>query len=372
MDTKGIFVSYRRDETAGYAGRLADRLNDHFGEHKVFRDIDSIDPGLDFVEAIQRAVDSSEVLIAVIGRNWLSATDTAGRERLQDPHDYVRMEIATALKRNIRVIPVLVQGASMPGTHELPDDLAPLTRRNAFELHDTSWSDDVRRLVTALERVVGHWDDRGSPAERGSREGLATGDQDPHDLPFLPVTPRETRVAPRPRWRQIILAVLLAGTITIVPQPLWPLLRGMPMEPAFVYVVLHPITLFCGLWASLAWPGRHPKAYLLLGSCAGLIDLTINWWFGQIIPSRPPVRPGDLLSDIGIAVLFTAGGRFGDLFEGWRYAHASTGESELTRRIADKVSGPAREPNETTTRFVQVLGPVGLVLLGIILGFLAE
>ena len=372
MNTKGIFVSYRRDETAGYAGRLADKLNEHFGEHKVFRDIDSIDPGLDFVEAIQRAVDSSEVMIAVIGRNWSSATDAAGRERLQDPHDYVRMEIATALERNIRVIPVLVQGVSMPGTHELPDDLAPLTRRNAFELHDSSWSDDVRRLVNALERIGGHGDDGGLPGERGSREGLATGDQGPRDLPLPPVTPLETRFAPRPRWRQIILAVLLAGTITIVPQPLWRLLTGMAVDPAFVYLVLHPITLFCGLWASLAWPGRHPGAYLLLGSCAGLIDLTINWWFGQIIPSRPQVRPGDLLSDIGIAVLFTAGGRFGDLFEGWRHPHASAGESDLTRKIADKVSGPARGPNETTTRLVQALGPIGLVLLGIILGFLAQ
>jgi hypothetical protein len=368
MNTKGIFVSYRRDETAGYAGRLADRLNEHFGEHKVFRDIDSIDPGLDFVEAIQRAVDSSEVLIAVIGRNWLSTTDTAGRERLQDPHDYVRMEIVTALERNIRVIPVLVQGASMPATHELPDDLAPLTRRNAFELHDSSWSDDIRRLVTALERVVGNGDDKGSPSERGSGEGPATGDQDTRDLPPPPVTPPDTRVAPRARWRQIVLAVLLAGTITIVPQRLWFLLTDNLIPDVFVYMILHPITLFCGLWASLAWPGRHPQGYLLLGSCAGLIDLTI---LGQIISSWSLVRPVDLLSDVGIAVLFTAGGRFGDLFEGWRYPHASAGESELTRKIADKVSGPAREPNETTTRFVQALGPIALVLIGIILGFLA-
>lgn len=164
-DSQGIFISYRRDETAGYAGRLADRLNEHFGEHEVFWDIDSIEPGLDFVEAIQRTVDSSEVLIVVIGRNWTTTTDVAGRQRLQNPNDYVRMEIAAALRRNIRVIPVLVQGASMPTADELPDELAPLTRRNAFELHDASWRDDVRRLVNSLERVVGHGEEIQEPVE---------------------------------------------------------------------------------------------------------------------------------------------------------------------------------------------------------------
>ena len=155
-DAKGMFISYRRDESAGYAGRMADRFTEHFGKDKVFRDIDSIEPGLDFVEAIESAVGSSEVMLAVIGKNWLTATDAAGRERLQDPYDYVRMEIAAALQRNLRVVPVLVQGASMPGTDELPEDLAPLTRRNAFELHDSSWDDDVRRLISALERVLEH------------------------------------------------------------------------------------------------------------------------------------------------------------------------------------------------------------------------
>jgi hypothetical protein len=94
------------------------------------------------------------VLIAVIGRNWLTATDPAGRKRLEDANDYVRLEIVAALQRNIRVIPLLVQGGSMPSADELPDDLAPLARRNAFELHDTSWRDDVRRLTGVLGRVI--------------------------------------------------------------------------------------------------------------------------------------------------------------------------------------------------------------------------
>lgn len=152
-NTKGIFICYRREEAAAYAGWLGDRLSEHYGEHKVFRDIDSIEPGLDFVEAIQRAVDSAEVVLVVIGKAWLTAVDATGRQRLQNPNDYVRREIATALQRNIRVLPVLIQGASMPGTEELPDDLAALARRNAFELHDTSWRDDTSRLIRVLENV---------------------------------------------------------------------------------------------------------------------------------------------------------------------------------------------------------------------------
>jgi hypothetical protein len=146
-----IFVSYRRGDTAGYAGRLADDLDEHFGENVVFHDIDSIAPGTDFVEATQQAIGSAEVLLAVIGRSWLTATNF---KRLQDPQDYVRMEILTALNRNTRVIPVLVEGASMPSAKQLPEELAPLTHRNAFELHANSWGNDVQRLITTLEQQL--------------------------------------------------------------------------------------------------------------------------------------------------------------------------------------------------------------------------
>jgi hypothetical protein len=152
--TKGIFISYRRGESAGHAGRLTDSFVEHFGEDRVFREIDSMEPGLDFAEAIEHALGSSEVLIAVIGRNWVTETDAASQKRLENINDYVRLEIASALQRNIRVIPLLLQGAAMPSDDELPDDLAPLARRNAFELHDSSWRDDVRRLTRTLERVL--------------------------------------------------------------------------------------------------------------------------------------------------------------------------------------------------------------------------
>ena len=148
----GIFISYRRDESAGYAGRIADRFTEHFGEERVFRDIDSMEPGLDFVEAIERALESCAVVLVVIGRNW---TTTLKEHEQTGQEDYMQLEVATALKRNdVRVIPVLVQGASMPRAEELPDDLSALRRRNAFELHDSSWNEEVRRLITTLERVL--------------------------------------------------------------------------------------------------------------------------------------------------------------------------------------------------------------------------
>jgi flagellar biosynthesis GTPase FlhF len=149
----GIFVSYRRDDSSGHAGRLFDKVIDHFGKDRIFMDIDTIEPGEDFVTVIEDAVGSCEILIAIIGRNWLSDT---GRNtgRLDNPNDFVRLEIATALSRDIRVIPVLVQRASMPKPQDLPDDLAKLTRRNAVELSDLRWQTDVDQLIGVLERVL--------------------------------------------------------------------------------------------------------------------------------------------------------------------------------------------------------------------------
>jgi formylglycine-generating enzyme required for sulfatase activity len=150
-----IFVSYRRDDSAGYAGRLYDRLSQRFGRDRIFMDIDTIEPGLDFVEVIERAVGSCDVLIALIGRQWVTITDAVGRRRLDNPEDFVRLEIAAALDRNIRVIPVLVRGATMPRSMDLPDALEKLARRHALEISDTRFHYDVDRLIETLEKVLG-------------------------------------------------------------------------------------------------------------------------------------------------------------------------------------------------------------------------
>src|SRR6266542_3564286 len=150
----GIFVSYRRHESSHLAGRLYDRLADRFGEGQVFIDVDTIEPGVDFAEEISRAVATCKVLLAVIGPNWLTATDEQGRRRLDDPDDIVRLEIEAALARNVRVIPILVEGAVMPGRQDLPESLAGLARRNALFIRHESFRYDAGRLVTAIERVL--------------------------------------------------------------------------------------------------------------------------------------------------------------------------------------------------------------------------
>ncbi len=151
----GIFISYRREDASGFAGRLFDSLRDHFGKERVFMDVaGSIEPGIDFAEAIEGAVGSCEALIVVIGKDWLTCTDESGDRRLDGKDDWIRLETATALRRNIRVIPVLVEGARMPGAEELPDDLKALARRQAIELSATRWDFDVEQLIASLKRVL--------------------------------------------------------------------------------------------------------------------------------------------------------------------------------------------------------------------------
>ena len=148
-----IFISYRRDDAASNAGRIYDRLGGHFGQGQVFMDVDTIRPGLDFVDVVQGALGSCDALIAVIGTGWLQASDTTGARRLEDPADLVRLEIATALERDIQVIPVLVQGAQMPRASDLPEDLKGLAHRNALEVSDSRFRSDVARFrQAALDR----------------------------------------------------------------------------------------------------------------------------------------------------------------------------------------------------------------------------
>ena len=150
-----IFISYRRQDSAGYTGRLFDRLSNHFGQANIFMDIDTIELGVDFTQKIQEAVTSCDVLLAVIGPIWLTVTDADGQPRLNDPNDFVRLEVLTALERDIRVIPLLVQGASMPKEKELPKELNSLSRRNGMEIEHASFDSDVNLLITKLEKMLG-------------------------------------------------------------------------------------------------------------------------------------------------------------------------------------------------------------------------
>jgi hypothetical protein len=149
-----IFISYRREETAYPAAWLFDRLADRFAGGQVFKDVDSIQLGDDFVEVITRAVGSCDVLLALIGNEWLTVTDEHGRRRLDDPDDFVRLEIEAALTRKVRVIPILVDGARMPRADELPDSVAKLVRRQALELSPARFEFDTSRLLKVLDMTL--------------------------------------------------------------------------------------------------------------------------------------------------------------------------------------------------------------------------
>ena len=149
-----IFISYRREDTAYPAGWLFDRLTEHFDSGEVFKDVDSIELGDDFVEEISAAVGSCDVLLALIGEQWLTITDQQGVRRLDDPGDFVRIEIEAALSRNVRVIPILVDGATMPGANDVPPSLAGLSRRQALELSPSRFDFDSGRLLTVLDKTL--------------------------------------------------------------------------------------------------------------------------------------------------------------------------------------------------------------------------
>jgi hypothetical protein len=149
-----VFISYRRDDTSGQAGRLYDALAARLGPDNVFMDVDTIDIGVEFKHAIEAAVSSCDVLFVMIGPRWLTAADSRGERRLSRSDDYVRLEVETALGRNIRVVPALVAGAIMPVAEDLPGSLGPLALRNAVEMSDgPRWQYDVSRLMSLLERI---------------------------------------------------------------------------------------------------------------------------------------------------------------------------------------------------------------------------
>ena len=148
-----IFISYRRTDTTDYAKRLYDRLSVDFNSEAVFMDVATISPGAKFDLVIEEAVSKCDVLLTVIGPKWLIAADAAGR-RLDNVEDFVRIEIASALKRDVLVIPLLVQGAAMPKRQELPEVLADLAQRNALEMSDADWEFSMARLERAVQSVV--------------------------------------------------------------------------------------------------------------------------------------------------------------------------------------------------------------------------
>jgi TonB family protein len=188
---RAIFVSYRRDDAEGEAGRLFDDLVKHFGASSVFIDVATIDVGRDFRKAIDESIADCGVLLAVIGKSWIDARDEHGQRRLDDASDFVRLETASALKRDIPVIPILVHGARMPRPEQLPDDLKELAYRNGVELTHARWSSDFQLLAKGLRRTLG---------DRSSSK-------------------------PQPNWRAVLIGSLCVVVIAAIGLGVWRLMK---------------------------------------------------------------------------------------------------------------------------------------------------
>lgn len=157
MTKRKVFISYRRDDAAGFSHAIYDRLVEHLPKNQVFMDVLGIAPGADFVEKLESTVDQCDVLLALIGKRW-AGEDRAGKARIHDPQDWVRVEVATAIRRGVKVIPVLLDGPNMPTVESLPEDLRPLVRMNAVDVRTSRLNADVWDLTgSTIIALGGKW-----------------------------------------------------------------------------------------------------------------------------------------------------------------------------------------------------------------------
>ena len=182
-------MSYRRQETAYAANWLYQRLAERFGDDQVFMDVDAIELGDDFVAAITTAVNSCDVLLALIGDQWLTITDSEGKRRIDDPHDFVHLEIKAALAHKVRIIPILVNGATMPRDADLPTSIARLAYRQALELNPNRFDEDLDPLLKMLDKTLSSSGDPTAADLHRTRDGPHV----PHSYPD---------------WRAVLLGAL--------------------------------------------------------------------------------------------------------------------------------------------------------------------
>ena len=247
----GVFISYRHEDSGGYAGRIYDRLAGVLGSDNVFFDVDSIAPGVDFVDTLSERVGRCDALIALIGKQWLTIADATKRRRLDDPNDFVRIEIEAALNRGIRVIPVLVDGATLPMSQDLPPSLEKLPRRQGIEISLARFDSDIERLNRALAELEKELGGAGAGPGRAKIPIPATGNGGARDRIRLggaapssaaPASPGLMAAAPPSEakgWRRsapVAGAIIGAGAIIAAALVYLNLPRGHgahPWKPSF-------------------------------------------------------------------------------------------------------------------------------------------
>jgi hypothetical protein len=199
-----IFLSYRREDTPAITGRIYDRLVQRFGREAIFKDVDSIPLGVNFRQHIDSIIAECSVVLVVIGNRWAGGAGEAGKRRLDDPRDFVRIEVESALKRGVPVVPLLVDHATMPLEDELPESLTELAYRNGMSIdYDPHFHTDVDRLIKSLEAASTAHAGAGSAAPRATRDARVVARD-------IPPTRTATVAVNLPKRRRRVLRFFVA------------------------------------------------------------------------------------------------------------------------------------------------------------------
>jgi hypothetical protein len=277
-----IFINYRRDDTAGVAGRLSDSLSRYFGDGRVFRDVDGIDAGANFEEVLKHTTQSADAMIVLIGRQWLAATDAQGKPRLHDPDDWVAREIAAALAKKIPVYPVLIESTQMPRADELPESLRPLVRHNAVSISDHRWNSDVTRLAKVVAIDI-----PGSAAERMLQ------------------------------WLRVLISLsLFAAVVVTIGSVCWKWYHGLgaaPLVPALLgitFIVAVGASMLLLFFARLFDPPRRPWAYAaaLAGLMGTLVSFILYWWLDGGLHESAAMVFGSTVTALAVLILMNQTG----------------------------------------------------------------
>ena len=287
-----IFISYRREDSEGEAGRLFDDLTRAFGDKSVFMDVTGINPGVDFRKAIDDNVAACGVLLAVIGPSWLSMPGASGSPRIEEPNDWVGLEIGSALMRDIPVIPVLVHGATMPHPEQLPEKLKNLAYRNSVELTHARWNSDVQLLVNALRPQVDSSAPNAVPnTESGTASSTASNAAPKHAAvgaqapPLTPVAAADgdARRSNLPLILGVVAAAVLAiGVIGFLifrpaPHPA-PVTAASSASPDHAPSASADLSAFTGTWINNAPAASNNAIYRMEISSSENDQLSIHVW----------------------------------------------------------------------------------------------
>lgn len=276
----GIFLSYRRDDASGWAGRLYEHLVRDWGAGQVFMDIDAIEPGDDFREAIARTMQSCEVVLVVIGPNWLQMRDEFGNRRLEDEADTHRAEVIAALEADVRVVPVLVGDAGMPKASDLPEVLRSLAYRNAAVIEDRRFAADVAELLSSLRQYIKSQPVVETPADRGPGAEASrrrSGGASPMGrTETSPVTSAGSAARP---GLTLPLALVIVGAALLL---IWGLLIQREWHNEYAAIRGASVILLLALLAAGAY--FREWRWVLAAGIAGLAGLTL--WMLQLLASH--------------------------------------------------------------------------------------